>query len=136
VLKVPNIAFYIGTYVVMALCAVYAVITRGWGPEAWTFIGIAVVMALLHIGSWFREWWTVNLLRNQLDAKRRLRRDHRVSVDVPERLSESDPSVRSVLRRYLILALLFGVFLTAVWTLLNNVGFLMFRFFDSDTIID
>ena len=36
-------------------------------------VGLAVVLLLF--GDWFRMWWISNLLRNRLEAKRRLRRE-------------------------------------------------------------
>jgi hypothetical protein len=42
-----------------------------------TLAGLAALIAVLLIGDWFRSWWTFNLLRNRLEAKRRLRREGR-----------------------------------------------------------
>jgi hypothetical protein len=63
---------------------------RGWpdifrdlpsDATAWTLstIGIllGVVIALLLIGDWLSGWWTTNLLRNRLEAKRWLKRQRR-----------------------------------------------------------
>ena len=63
---------------------------RGW-PDifrdlpleatTWTLstigIGLGVVVAVLLIGDWLSGWWTTNLLRNRLQAKRRLKREGR-----------------------------------------------------------
>jgi hypothetical protein len=67
----------LAAYLVVALFLVLAIVIRGWGSAAWTFLGLGVLIAVLQIGSWFRDWWAVNLLRNRVDAKRRLRRQDR-----------------------------------------------------------
>jgi hypothetical protein len=38
-------------------------------------IGIVVVIAILAVGGWFLNEWRFNVLRNNLSAKRRLRRE-------------------------------------------------------------
>lgn len=73
----PSAALYVGTYLILASFAAFGVVTSGWDLTVWTFLGLGVLMAVLHIGSWFRDWWTTNLLRNRLAAKRRLRQERR-----------------------------------------------------------
>ena len=52
-----------------------------WEIRVWlgTAFGImvVVVVALALAGEWLSGWWTTNLLRNRLEAKRRLRREGR-----------------------------------------------------------
>lgn len=38
-------------------------------------IGIVVVIAILAVGGWLFNAWRINVLRNNLSAKRRLRRE-------------------------------------------------------------
>jgi hypothetical protein len=51
-----------------------------WGFWMWlgSILGVAAVAVTLGlIGDWLTGWWTINRLRNRLDAKRRLRREGR-----------------------------------------------------------
>jgi hypothetical protein len=40
-------------------------------------IGIVIVIAILAVGGWLLNAWWINVLRNNLSAKRRLRREGR-----------------------------------------------------------
>ena len=46
---------------------------RGWAH--WLLLGLLIAV-LLFVG-WFRDWWLTNVLRNRLEAKRRLKRESR-----------------------------------------------------------
>jgi hypothetical protein len=43
----------------------------------WMLAGVGVLIVVLLVGGWLRTWWSVNLPRNHLEAKRRLRREGR-----------------------------------------------------------
>ena len=49
-----------------------------------SFVDLGVLIAVLVVGGWLRDAWMTNVLRNYLDAKRRLRRG-----DPPSRPNES-----------------------------------------------
>jgi hypothetical protein len=67
----------IPVYLPLGFYLVAAVISRGWDVRAWTLLGVLVLIAAVQIGTSFRQWWSTNLLRNRLDAQRRLRREAR-----------------------------------------------------------
>ena len=50
-----------------------------WNTMA-LFAGIALVAVALLVGGWLWRWWTENLLRNELQRKRRLRYQRRDSA--------------------------------------------------------
>jgi hypothetical protein len=41
------------------------------------FIALGLLVAVLLFAEWFRDWWLINVLRNRLEAKRRLKRERR-----------------------------------------------------------
>ena len=43
----------------------------------WMLVGVGILIVVLLVGGWLRDWWMLNLVRNRLEAKRRLRRDNR-----------------------------------------------------------
>ena len=50
--------------------------TRAW-TGTFFFSGLALLIAVLLFVEWFGDWWLTNLLRNQLEAKRALKRQGR-----------------------------------------------------------
>ena len=44
----------------------------GVDSAAWILVGLAALVAVLLVAGWLHSWWT-NLLRNYVEAKRRLR---------------------------------------------------------------
>ena len=55
------------------------ILAWGAGMAVWTSVVIAAsvvgLAAILAAGERLRTWWSMNLLRNNLDAKRRLKRE-------------------------------------------------------------
>ena len=69
----------LGPVVIVGLAMVIALILAwGAGRADWTSVvigaGVVVLVAILLVGDRLRTWWTTNILRNNLDARRRLRR--------------------------------------------------------------
>jgi hypothetical protein len=58
-----------------------SVLTLPWDVKIWLLavigIGLVAVIVGLLLGDRLRTWWITNLLRNYLDAKRRLQRERR-----------------------------------------------------------
>jgi hypothetical protein len=40
-------------------------------------IALGLLVVVLLFAGWFRDWWLINVLRNRLEAKRRLKREGR-----------------------------------------------------------
>jgi hypothetical protein len=48
-----------------------------WDTRVWMLGGVVIVIGLLLLGDWLRTGWMTNVIRNHLEAKRRLRRQGR-----------------------------------------------------------
>lgn len=48
-----------------------------WDSALWTLLGLGALIVVLLIGDWLYGWWITTLLRNRVEAKRRLRREGR-----------------------------------------------------------